>query len=138
MTKYVVGFLFSPDKHRVVLIRKNRPKWQAGRLNGVGGHIEDGESPLTAMRREFFEETGVAIDNWNEFARMESSDAVIYVFRASDENWYCVDSVTDEVVDTFLPSDIQGGSQDTVSNLPALISLALLPDGNPRYTTIQY
>lgn len=40
----------------VLLIRKTKPAWQAGRLNGVGGKIEKGESALEAMVREFREE----------------------------------------------------------------------------------
>ena len=39
--KYVTGFLFSPDKKSVVLINKNRPAFQVGKLNGVGGKIEE-------------------------------------------------------------------------------------------------
>ena len=49
MIKYVTGFLFSPDKQSVVLITKNRPKWQENKLNGVGGKIELNETPLEAM-----------------------------------------------------------------------------------------
>jgi 8-oxo-dGTP diphosphatase len=45
MNKYVVGFLFNSDTNKVCLIKKNRPQWQKGRLNGVGGHIEDGKAP---------------------------------------------------------------------------------------------
>lgn len=48
---YVVGFMFSSDKTLVTLIRKNRPKWMNGKLNGVGGKIEIGETPLQAMVR---------------------------------------------------------------------------------------
>jgi 8-oxo-dGTP diphosphatase len=59
MKRYVCSFLFSPDRTRVLLIRKNRPTWQAGRLNGVGGKIEPGETPVQAARREFREETGL-------------------------------------------------------------------------------
>lgn len=58
-TEYVVGFLV--DDNRVVLIEKQRPLWQKGMLNGVGGHIESGESPSAAMRREFREEAGMDI-----------------------------------------------------------------------------
>lgn len=45
MKHYVAGFMkdFSDN---VALVRKNKPKWQAGRLNGVCGGIEDGETPL--------------------------------------------------------------------------------------------
>ncbi len=69
----VVGFLFSEDFSYVVLIEKSKPEWQAGRLNGVGGKIEEGEEPLDAMRREFKEEAGLDIQHWIEFAHL--SDA---------------------------------------------------------------
>ena len=59
MKRMVLGFCFSDDKKSVVLIRKNRPVWQEGRFNGVGGKVEEGESDLDAMIREFREETGV-------------------------------------------------------------------------------
>ena len=38
VTGYACGFLFSDDRRHVVLIRKRRPAWQAGKLNGVGGN----------------------------------------------------------------------------------------------------
>ena len=44
-----------------VLLLKGAPKkrlW-AGKYNGVGGHIEQGEDALTAANRELFEETGL-------------------------------------------------------------------------------
>lgn len=56
MKKYVLGFLFSRDFTRVVLIKKNRPSWQADKLNGIGGKVEDSDtSSLAAMIREFRE-----------------------------------------------------------------------------------
>lgn len=64
--RYVAGFLICGE--RVLLIRKSRPEWQRGRLNGIGGHIETGESPAEAMRREFREEAGLDIDDWEHFA----------------------------------------------------------------------
>ena len=59
MKRYVIGFMFDNSMENVCLIQKNRPGWQAGKLNGVGGHIEPGEFPIDAMVREFCEETGV-------------------------------------------------------------------------------
>lgn len=55
--RYVLGLLFSEDASRVLLVWKNRPAWQNGKLNGIGGKIEPGETPLQAMDREFVEET---------------------------------------------------------------------------------
>jgi 8-oxo-dGTP diphosphatase len=70
---YVVGFVFCGDE--VLLIRKARPTWQAGRLNGVGGHIEAGETPEQAMVREFEEETGWRIEGWEHFVTLTGDDS---------------------------------------------------------------
>jgi 8-oxo-dGTP pyrophosphatase MutT (NUDIX family) len=56
--RYVLGFVFNRNLGRVLLVLKNRPAWQANKLNGIGGKIEVGETPLQAMEREFREETG--------------------------------------------------------------------------------
>ncbi len=39
-------------------VPEGRGAW-AGRYNGIGGHIEQSEDPLTAARREILEETGL-------------------------------------------------------------------------------
>jgi 8-oxo-dGTP diphosphatase len=57
MIRYVLGFVFDFGFRNVLLIEKKRPEWMMGRLNGLGGKIEEGESPLEAMRRELAEET---------------------------------------------------------------------------------
>lgn len=57
--KYVVGLAFSKDTRFVLLIVKERPDWQKGKFNGVGGKIEAGETPIDAMIREFREEAGL-------------------------------------------------------------------------------
>lgn len=68
--KYVVGFLFSKDRERVVLVKKTHPEWQAGKLNGPGGKVEKGETPHDAMVREFEEEIGIRIQFWIDFAQL--------------------------------------------------------------------
>ncbi|MCC7206493.1 MAG: NUDIX domain-containing protein [Anaerolineae bacterium] len=47
-----------------LLLMKRGPDRRAfpGRYNGVGGHIERGEDPLSAARREIEEETGLRAD----------------------------------------------------------------------------
>lgn len=67
---YVLGFLFSRDYDNgsVALISKTHPDWQAGKLNGIGGSINEGETPHQAMIREFHEEAGLLTCNWYNFA----------------------------------------------------------------------
>jgi 8-oxo-dGTP diphosphatase len=43
-------------------LANDRGAW-AGKLNGVGGHIEQGEDPTSAAKREILEETGYSPDS---------------------------------------------------------------------------
>lgn len=45
----------------VLLLQGGPRKWFAGRFNGVGGHIEPGESVRAAALREVREETGLTL-----------------------------------------------------------------------------
>ena len=78
---YVLGFCFDVELDRVVLARKVSPPWQAGMLNGLGGHVEAGESPEAAMSREFREESGcdAALD-WRAFGRLRGDDFEVALF----------------------------------------------------------
>lgn len=83
MKKYVLGFLVDKKFQRVLLIRKTHPAWQAGKLNGLGGHIEECESPIMAMHREFREETGTDHEFvWNPRFVMTGVDYEVHVFVA--------------------------------------------------------
>lgn len=82
MTEYVAGFLFDRSQNTVVLIRKNRPDWQVGMLNGVGGHIDPGESADDAMRREFREEAGLDLDSWEHYASLTGDWGCVWFYRA--------------------------------------------------------
>jgi 8-oxo-dGTP diphosphatase len=86
MQEYVLGFAYDTDNRQVLLINKTKPVWQAGKLNGVGGKIERGESGHVAMVREFREETGVPTwqTDWKLFCRLSvGDDAVVYCFSTT-------------------------------------------------------
>src|SRR3989304_3140641 len=88
---YVAGFLFNDQKTRVVLITKNRPDYLAGMLNGVGGKVEYGESLFEAMTREFHEETGLVVYDWNIYASIDDPNYTVHFFHKT-----VCDSVLDE------------------------------------------
>lgn len=78
---YVVGFMFSEDLENLILIEKQKPVWQKGKLNGVGGKIEKDETPIQAMIREFKEETGIYI-KWNQFCTLYFENSMLHCFTA--------------------------------------------------------
>lgn len=82
--QYVCGFIFNENATKVALIRKKRPDWQAGLLNGIGGFWEIGETRHDAMRREFLEEAGSNHYKWLQFATIsgKQNDVVIHFFSA--------------------------------------------------------
>lgn len=61
MKEYVVTFLFKPNLKIIWMILKNKPKWQKGSLNGIGGKVEEMEDFDEAAVRELKEEAGVDI-----------------------------------------------------------------------------
>jgi 8-oxo-dGTP diphosphatase len=132
-TEYVLGFMFSPDKTAVVLIEKKRPAWQAGKLNGVGGKLEQNEWPVDAMVREFKEETGCTTlpADWKYFLTLEGGDWRVYCYRAAPplEVPIPTQSPTDEKVAWWsIGSRNQAMSSLTIPNLNWLIPMALDED----------
>ena len=130
---YVCGFCFDPTGKQVVLIKKNRPEWQAGLLNGVGGKLEAGESFTQAMEREFEEETGVIVKDWKLFCEYTGKDYIVYFFKAFSLEYDKVKSKTDEHVMTYTIDflnntvDKKWAENKTIDNLKWLIPLALDP-----------
>lgn len=135
MNRYVLGFMFSEDRKKVALIRKKRPEWQAGKLNGIGGHIEFNETPLETMIREFKEETGkdTTKEDWDYVCTMLNNEFECFVFRTFVPDFIGVRTITDEDISIIsLPIIIS----PRVSNLDWLIALCLdvNPGDFPEYT----
>ncbi len=133
---YSLGFVFNTMQTHVLLLRKARPAWQAGKLNGIVGHIEPGELPIDAMVREFAEEAGVRtiLRDWNLFAVMDGGDAqagqpqntaAVYCYEATDDHIFSyARAKTDEPIDRYAIGALFF-RPDLVVNLPVLIPLAL-------------
>jgi 8-oxo-dGTP diphosphatase len=129
MKRYVLGFCFNEDLTKVVLIQKNRPEWQAGRLNGIGGHIEDGETPRMAMYREYREEADWNSQlSWVPFGRLRGNDWEVYLFWDVSDKMPAARKPTSEgVVGVHKISAVLGKPKGAVPlpNLRYLIPMAL-------------
>lgn len=131
MISYVAGFLFRQRwdgnlgvVDEVALIKKIKPEWQNGFLNGIGGKIEPGEVPLDAMIREFKEEAGEDIRNWTEFAIMNcggNREGVIHFFVARNSGAQ-IQTMEKEEVSWFNIKNLN--LQKTVPNIRFLVPMA--------------
>lgn len=122
--RYVVGFLFDPSRRNVLLIRKQRPEWQRGKLNGIGGEVEPGETPAAAMTRECVEECGLLIPHksWSLFVSLQDRRGwSIDFFYAVFDGIGDARSQTDEDVEIVRVSELDG----CMTNLKWLIPMAL-------------
>ena len=59
-----LGYVLSPDRRRVLLIRRDRRAGDIhfGKYNGLGGKLEKDEDVVAGMRRELREEAGIEAD----------------------------------------------------------------------------
>jgi 8-oxo-dGTP diphosphatase len=60
-----LGYVFSPDGRRVLLIHRNTRPNDAhfGKFNGLGGKMESHEDVVACMRREIREEAGIECES---------------------------------------------------------------------------
>ena len=134
MLEMVVGFLFDAEYKNVMLVKKNRPPWQDGKINGVGGKIEKDEAPLMAMHREFFEETGHLINNFKNFAILNGSGWRVYFYEAMVLELKILEEFDND--EEIIIEQVNNLPNNSISNLRWLMYLAL--DNDIMRPTIAY
>jgi 8-oxo-dGTP diphosphatase len=87
-----LGYVFSPDRRRVLLIHRNARPDDAhfGKYNGLGGKLDPGEDVVAGFRREVREEAGLECDelhlagtvSWPGFGK-NGEDWFGFVFRVT-------------------------------------------------------
>jgi len=127
--EYVVGFAFSKNRKNVLLICKNRPEWQKGCLNGIGGKVEDDPTFLAAMNRECLEETGLIL-NWQQKGIMKGRNDdgkhfVCHIFYAYSDDIYKYQQKEDEELEIWSVHDFLESVAQRVTNLNWLIPFGI-------------
>lgn len=132
MKRYVIVCALIRDDtigNRVVLIQKNRPDWQKGRLNLPGGKIESGEIEIDAAKRELFEETGLKLQHPIKLIGMMDGflsvgiidqEWEVYVVAGVVANPHDMETKTDELVHSYR-IEIAINSPHIIDNLRYII-----------------
>jgi 8-oxo-dGTP diphosphatase len=123
MKSYVAGFYFDKEGKSVALVHKNRPDWQIGQINAIGGKVEPGESPTNAVAREFLEETGLRVLDWEHVVEIYGPGWEVYFYRAFGNPNDCK-TMEDEEIVVHSVSDALN-LHNLVSNLYWILPLAL-------------
>jgi len=87
MKEYVLIHVRPWKTNITLLVLKEKPAWQKGRLNLVGGKVEEGESPQEAAERELQEEAGWPADKMTLMGEIIGNDCVVHCFLA-EMNYY--------------------------------------------------
>lgn len=125
MKKYTLAFIFNASMDRVLLMHKSKPEWQAGRINGLGGKTEEGESSLDCIVREIMEEAGLKTDptKWimtgNLHAQSWSTDVFTYIYEGDEDD---AQSLEEQKVEWF---DARNLPPNVITNLNWLVPACL-------------
>lgn len=104
MRHYCLGFAFDPDQNHVLLLNKRSSSdYNPGTWNGVGGHVEKGETALEAMVRECAEEAGLTIDAqyWHSLGALTDGENYRVDIFAATALLDAARQTTDEVIQVF-------------------------------------
>lgn len=103
MYSYTICFIKQGNK--LLLLNRESPEWM-GIWNGVGGKLEEGETPFESILREIKEETGIKITpqnvkqkgtiTWTDPAHTYVDGMYVYVAELSDSYHYHTPLKTDE------------------------------------------
>lgn len=124
MEKYVLGFIFEKDLKHVYLIRKQRPRWQKGKLNGIGGHVNEKESFDEAMKREAIEEADY-LGEFTSFGKTSEGRFELYFYYSICNENLIPKTTTDEKIERISIESLLSFKENVVPDLCLIIPMAI-------------
>lgn len=125
MQQYVAGLLFDSGGENIALILKNRPDWQSGKFNVIGGKWEKTDANYhDAMKREALEEAGVDVD-WEHRFTLTSSSYCVHFFSAHTDLAYQAKTMESEPIVLMPVKQLPG---NLIPNLFWIIPMLNDPD----------
>ena len=120
--------IFIERDEEILLIHKNkRDSFGFSKFNGIGGHIEKGEEPYEAVKREIFEESGLTIEEISLVAIIfinigTNPGILLFLFKAKYPGGRLKES--DEGGLVWLKRSSIKDSQNLVKDIPFLLELS--------------
>jgi 8-oxo-dGTP diphosphatase len=140
-----LGYVFSPDGKRVLLIHRNaNPNdHHLGKYNGLGGKLDPREDIVAGMRREIREEAGI------ECERLELRGTISWPgFGKTGEDWFGfifgITAFTGTIVDQNPEGTLEWVDVGRVLDLPLwegdrhFLPLVFDPAGRPFHGVMPY
>ena len=140
-----LGYVFSPDGRRVLLIHRNARPGDAhlGKYNGLGGKLDPLEDVVAGLRREIREEAGIECD------QLELRGTISWPgFGPGGEDWFGflfrITAYSGMVLDRNPEGDLEWVDVDRVPDLPLwegdrhFLPLLFDPDGRPFHGVMPY
>ena len=140
-----LGYVFSPDGTRVLLIHRNARAGDPhlGKYNGLGGKLDPLEDVVACMRREIREEAGI------ECEQLELRGTISWPgFGSGGEDWFGflfrITAYSGTVIDRNPEGDLEWVDVDRVLELPLwegdrhFLPLMFDPAGRPFHGVMPY
>ncbi len=126
ITEYVLIFPFNKTCGSVWLITKEKPEWQKGSLNGIGGKIEAGETPMQAAIRELKEESGLkakVLIPVGEMRGVNNDGSFFAIFIFTLKTSKMLKTMESEPIGEYLVDAVK--LYQTIGNVPMLIEACI-------------